>query len=48
MLEDVGVVAVSHLNHKRKREAMVSEVAHLGAYRSTCDYCKMIFRISVV
>jgi hypothetical protein len=34
MSEDVGAIAASssRLNHKSKREAAVSEVAHLGAF----------------
>jgi hypothetical protein len=47
MSKDVGVVATSHLNHKSKRETTMGEVVHLGAYRSTCDYYKMIFHTNV-
>jgi hypothetical protein len=47
MLEDVGVVVASYLNHKNKRETTMSEVAHLGAYKSTYDYCKVISHTSV-
>jgi len=49
MSEDAGAIVASssRLNHKSKRESAVSEVAHLGAYRSTCGYCKSTSRTSV-
>jgi hypothetical protein len=47
MLEDVGVIAASCMNHKSKRETTMSKVAHLGAYMSTCDYCEVISRTNV-
>jgi hypothetical protein len=47
MLEDVGIIAVNYMNHKSKRETTMNKVAHLGAYMSTCDYCKVIFHTNV-
>jgi hypothetical protein len=50
MSEDVGAIAASsssRLNHKSKREAAVSNLAHRRAYRSTCGYCKATSRTSV-